>query len=260
MIRLSTAARFPLITGARILLALALVGCWQVVSTTTQVFPPVVPILKSFANFVTTAGLWEALGLTIWAWVLGLVVSTILGITLGAAIGSTEFGYRSAAFVVEFVRGVPAVAYLPATLLIFGTEIEMKLALIIATCTTLMLIQAAYGVRDVDPVARQTLRTFRIPKRQVIGFLVLPSALPYLMAGLRVCAMMALLMTIGAEMVTLAPGLGRIIQVASGSGGTEDVYALALFAGFLGLGVHVAFLFLERMVVRWQPASRGEGA
>jgi ABC-type nitrate/sulfonate/bicarbonate transport system permease component len=79
---------------------------------------------------------------------------------------------------------------------------------------------------------------------------VLPSALPYFATGIRIAAGLTLMLTIGAGILGGAPGLGRSISVAQQSGSTSTVFGMLLWAGALGLGIHIALAAAERRLSR----------
>jgi ABC-type nitrate/sulfonate/bicarbonate transport system permease component len=115
-----------------------------------------------------------------------------------------------------------------------------------------------YGVADVDAVARDTARGFGLTRREQLSHLVLPTALPYLMTGLRLAAAVALILAITAEMVIGNPGLGRMIELSRSAGDSVGLYALVVVTGLLGLVVNIVFRFIERRSLAWHQSVRGE--
>lgn len=241
---------------AQVLIAIGLVAIWQLASSRGAGLPSVRAIASAFLKESTSSVIWMSIGQTMWSWLIGLVISVAVGVALGILISLSDFAYRSSQFILDFMRSVPTIALLPVALLIYGTRIQMKLLLIVLGCTWIMVIQTAYGIRDVDPVAKQTLRSFRLRSRETFFLLTLPSAAPYIASGLRVAATLALLITIGSEMVTSAPGLGSELLRAGAGGATSDLYALVLVAAILGFIVLSVLTVLERTVIKWRPSSR----
>ena len=82
-------------------------------------------------------------------------------------------------------RPIPSVAIIPLAILLFGIDREASLVIVVFATFWQIFIQVLYGVADVDPVARDTLRSFGIPASSRFVHLVLPTALPYIMTGLR---------------------------------------------------------------------------
>ncbi len=115
-----------------------------------------------------------------------------------------------------------------------------------------------YGVQDVDPVATDTARSFGFSRFKRLFRVTLPSAVPYIATGLRIASAVSLILTVTAELVIGAPGLGRAINVARSGGNEELMYALILTTGILGLLLNMVFVKVEKRVLHWHPSHRGE--
>jgi len=84
----------------------------------------------------------------------------------------------------------------------------------------------------------------------------LPSAVPYIATGVRIASAVSLILTITAELVIGAPGLGQSINLARSGGNVELMYALILATGILGLLLNMIFVRAERRLLRWHPSQR----
>jgi ABC-type nitrate/sulfonate/bicarbonate transport system permease component len=107
-------------------------------------------------------------------------------------------------------------------------------------------------------VARETVRTFRLGRYARFRYLLLPSALPYLMTGVRLAASVALIVAITAELTVGTPGLGKEIGLAQEGGAIPEMYALVLVTGLFGVAVNIAMRRIERLVLAWHPSVRSE--
>jgi ABC-type nitrate/sulfonate/bicarbonate transport system permease component len=121
-----------------------------------------------------------------------------------------------------------------------------------------LLIQTMYGVRDVDPVAIDTARSFGVGRFERFYRIVLPSAAPYIATGLRIASTVALILAFTAELFMGLKGLGQEVNYASSYGLDVQLYAYALATGFLGVAIHLAMNALERRALRWHPSQRRE--
>jgi ABC-type nitrate/sulfonate/bicarbonate transport system permease component len=118
-------------------------------------------------------------------------------------------------------------------------------------------VATLYGVQDVDPVATDTARSFGFSRVQRLFRVTLPSAVPYIATGFRIASAVSLILTVTAELVIGAAGLGRSINLARSGGNEELMYALILATGVLGLLLNAVFVRAERRVLRWHPSQRG---
>ncbi|WP_336207559.1 ABC transporter permease [Nonomuraea sp. LPB2021202275-12-8] len=222
--------------------------------------PPASRILTTLAAELSTAGLWIALGETMLGWAVGLALAFCLAVVTGVIIGIVP-GLRAATnSTVEFLRPIPSVALVPLATLLFGPSLGSTLMLVVYASFWQVLIQVLYGVAAVDSVAHDTARSYGLSAWSRVRYLVWPTALPYIMTGLRLAAAVAFILAVTAELVIGSPGLGAEIQVAQSSGAATTVYALIVVAGLVGIGVNVAVRMLERRVLAWHPAVRAEAA
>ena len=235
---------------------------WQLASTLRWVNPEVVPSgLDTFSQLglmMTDLEFWRNVGRTMTAWGIGLAIATVAATTLGAIVGMVPFLRRATHTVVEFLRPIPSVALIPLAILTYGLQIQAALVIIVYASFWQIFVQVLYGVADIDTVARDTARSFGLTRGSRIRNLVLPTALPYLMTGLRLAAAVALILAITAEMTIGNPGLGRVLAVSAGIGNYTTVYAIVVVTGVLGLIINLGFRAIERRTLAWHQSVRGE--
>ena len=235
---------------------------WQLASTLRWVNPEQVPsAVDTFAQLgtmLTDLEFWRNVGRTMTAWAIGLAIATVAATTLGAIVGMVPFLRRATHTVVEFLRPIPSVALIPLAILTYGLQIQAALIIIVYASFWQIFVQVLYGVADIDTVARDTARSFGLTRGSRIRNLVLPTALPYLMTGLRLAAAVALILAITAEMTIGNPGLGRVLAVAAGIGNYTTVYAIVVVTGVLGLIINLGFRAIERRSLAWHQSVRGE--
>ncbi|MGY1707463.1 ABC transporter permease [Geodermatophilus sp. SYSU D00697] len=226
----------------------------------SQFFPTSSQIGSALVDQLGQGGFWVALLDTLQGWALGLAIAAVAGVVLGIIIGSSHILREVTASTIEFLRPIPSVALIPLAVLLFGTQIESKLLLVVYAAFWQMLIQVLYGVQDVDPVAQDTARAYRFGFLARIRYVTWPTALPYVMTGLRLSASVALILAVTAELVIGNPGLGNRLAVAQSSGAIAATYALVVVTGLLGVAVNLVFRFIERRALSWHPSQRGEVA
>lgn len=216
-------------------------------------------IAALFRNFGLTA-FWEAVGDTMLAWVLGMLIAVSLAALLGFIIGSSTFLRRFTNSTIEFMRPVPSVALIPLAVLLFGVKIESSLMLIVYASFWQVLIQVLYGVADVDNVAMNTARSYGLGPLARLRYVIFPTTLPYLMTGVRLAAAVALILAVTAQLIIGTPGLGNEIAKAQSGGATAAMYALVLATGLLGVIINLVMRVIERRVLAWHSSVRTEVA
>ena len=223
-----------------------------------QFFPPSSQIGAALFEQIGRTEFWQAVGDTLKGWALGLAIASVAGVVLGIGIGSSRITQQITASTIEFLRPIPSVALIPIAVLLFGTAIESKLLLVVYASFWQVLIQVLYGVGDIDPVARDTARAYGLGRWARIRYLTWPTALPYVMTGLRLAAAVALILAVTAELVIGNPGLGKLLAVAQSSGAVATTYAIVVATGILGIIVNVVFRAIERRTLAWHPSQRGD--
>lgn len=220
--------------------------------------PPASEVIAALvADFGLTA-FWVSVGETMKAWFLGLLIAVVAAVLVGFLIGSSNFLRKATNSTIEFLRPIPSVALIPLAVLLFGVKIESSLLLIVYASFWQILIQVLYGVADVDMVANNTAKTYGLGRMARIRYVVFPTALPYLMTGVRLAGAVALVLAITAELVIGSPGLGREIALAQSGGAISGMYALVLATGLIGVLINTLMRFIEKKTLAWHSSVRSE--
>ncbi|WP_217166631.1 ABC transporter permease [Streptomyces sp. AC512_CC834] len=225
-----------------------------------EYFPPTSRIADALGTEVADGAFWTALGDTLTGWALGLAIAVGAGIVAGVLLSVVPYLREATASTIEFLRPIPSVALIPLAVLMYGTELRSVLLLVVYASFWQVLIQVMYGVQDIDPVAEETARSYGLGTWARIRHVLWPTALPYVMTGVRLAAAVALILAITAELVIGAPGLGARIAVAQTSQAVPEMYALIVVAGLLGLLINVGARSVERRALAWHQSVRGEVA
>ncbi|WP_433120298.1 ABC transporter permease [Micromonospora sp. CA-246542] len=243
---------------------LGFLAVWQLLPTLGLADPHDLPYATDVFGWlfqeVRDLAFWRRLRLTMTSWAIGLTVATLAAIALGTVVGMVPFLRRATHTTVEFLRPVPSVALIPLAVLMFGLQMRAALVIIVYAAFWQVFVQVIYGVADVDTVARDTARSFGLTRYERLRYLVLPTALPYLMTGLRLAATVALILAVTAEMVIGNPGLGRMIEQSRSAGNAVGLYGLVVVTGLLGVVVNVVFRFAERRSLAWHQSVLADEA
>lgn len=220
--------------------------------------PPTSRIVVALSEELGTGEFWQALGDTLAAWAIGLLIATGAGVLAGVLIGAVPLLRAATASTVEFLRPIPSVALIPIAVLLYGSSLKSSLLLIVYAAFWQVMIQVLAGVQDVDPVADETARSYGLGWWYRIRYVLWPTALPYVFTGVRLAAAVALVLAITAELVIGAPGLGKEIAVAQASNAIPALYALIVVTGLLGVCINLLARAAERRLLRWHQSVRGE--
>jgi len=235
---------------------------WELIPLAKIVSPEYLPPASTVLGVLVTEFMdlefWRNVGRTMTTWGVGLLIATVAATAIGTIVGLVPALRRFTHTTVEFLRPIPSVALIPLAILMFGFQMPAALLIVVYASFWQVFGQVLYGVADVDTVARDTARSFGLTRAERFRNLVLPTALPYIMTGVRLGAAVALILTVTAELLIAVPGIGRIIVFARSAGDVPTVYAYVVVAGLLGLIVNLVFRLVERRVLSWHQSVRGE--
>jgi NitT/TauT family transport system permease protein len=215
--------------------------------------PPASAVLARSAGLLGDTEFLSGVWSTVRAWAIGLAIAVGGGVTLGLVLGSVPILNTAVRAIVEFLRPIPSVALIPLVSLILGTGLRTEATLIVYAAIWPVLFNTIYGLQDVDPVAKDTLRAFGFSRLSVTWLVSLPSAAPFIATGIRLAAAIALILAVGTEILSgFGEGLGVFIAQAQQTiDGTTDVLAGTVWAGALGLVINTVLVLGERRLFRW---------
>ena len=235
-------------------------GLWELTSRAGWIserdLPTMTAAFRELWSLGQTSDFWIAFAQTVRGWALGLGVAAALAIPLGILLGSSDFAAKAFRVPIEFLRPIPSAALIPLLFLTLGTNIKSEIFLAAFGAFWPLLVQTMYGVRDTDPVAIDTARSFGVGRLERLYRIKLPSAVPYIATGLRISSTVALILAFTAELFMGIPGLGQKVNYALAYDLHEQLYAYALATGFLGVAIHLVFTSVERRALRWHPSQR----
>ena len=235
-----------------VVLALAAV---ELAVRTGQVNAALIPapsaVAQRVAAIVASGELLAPLGATLYLLFVAYFAASAAAIVAGLLMGRFPRVYNLLEPLVEVLRPLPKPALLPPLILFLGLGDAMKLAVIGLGVFFPVLINAVQGVRGVDPVLIDTGRTFRCGRLALLLKIVLPAALPLILAGMRVALGLGLILVVIAEMLAGTGGLGYLIIDMQRSFRVRDMYAWIVILAVLGYALNAVFLVLEQRVIHW---------
>ncbi len=250
--------------GAVLLSVAAALAVWELVSRTGLIaerdLPSMSSTFRELWSLVQTTSFWGAFAQTVRGWALGLAVATALAVPIGILLGSSDFAARALRVPIEFLRPIPSAALIPLLFLTLGTRLRSEVFLAAFGAFWPLLVQTMYGVRDVDPLAIDTARSFGVGRFERLYRIKLPSAVPYIATGVRISSAVSLILAFTAELFMGIPGLGQKVNFAQAYGLNDQLYAYALATGFLGVAIHLVSSAAEHRALRWHPSQRTAAA
>lgn len=241
----------------RWILPIALIALWVVVSSSGLLNPLLVPAPWSVAQVALETKQWEVIGGDLYATcvrlVFGFAIGGGMGIALGIAMGRSVRIYRALEFIVDFFRSIPVAALFPLFIVFFGIGNASKVATTCWSTALIVLVHTMYGVRSCSPVRERFAETLHASRIQILRTIVIPEAMPSILAGLRTGLSIALIVVVMTEMfLGTSSGLGYRIINAALLYNTPELYFYIALTGFLGYGLNRGSVVLEKRVLHWQ--------
>ena len=180
-----------------------------------------------------------------------LLAAIVIGVPVGLAIGISTVGRGIFDPLLEFLRPIPPLAYLPLVIIWFGIGEPSKILVIAIAMLAPVALSTASGVRGVSKERIDAARSLGATKRQVIRHVILPSALPSILTGLRIALGAGWSTLVAAELVAATRGLGFMIQSAAQFLVTDVVVMGILVIATIAFVLEFIIRRIERQLVPW---------
>ncbi|OCP01935.1 taurine ABC transporter permease [Ensifer sp. LC13] len=180
-----------------------------------------------------------------------LAVAIALGVPVGLAIGTSRLGKGILDPIVEFLRPLPPLAYLPLVIIWLGIGEASKIAVIALAMLPPIILSTATGVRSASRDHVNAARAFGASRLQVLRHVILPSALPSILTGTRIALGAGWSTLVAAELVAATRGLGFMIQSAAQFLVTDVVIAGIIVIAAVAFVFEMTARLLERWLVPW---------
>jgi NitT/TauT family transport system permease protein len=246
------AVALPLATAA---LAVTL---WHlaVVATHTKVFPSPLAVARAIGVLAQRGVLLAYTRDSLLRVAAGYLLALAVGLPLGLAMGLSARLGRALNPVVQVLRPISPLAWVPVAIVLFGIHDAAAIYLIFVASLFPITVAAMHGVQGVPPVLLQAARNFGLSPAALLLRVMLPAALPRVLSGLRVALGVAWLVVVAAEMIAVDSGLGYLVIDAR----NDLVLAAILMIGVIGLTLDLLVRRLERLrTLRWGFLQAGGG-
>ena len=179
---------------------------------------------------------------------LGLLLASIVGIPLGILLGWYQTLEDLCSFVISILRPIPPIAWIPFSILWFGIGLVPAIFIIFMGCVFPILVYTLDGVKRTDKVLIESAQTLGASDFNVLNRVVLPSAVPYIVSGLKVGVGIALMCTISAEMIGSSSGLGYMILQATSRFDPGTTVVGMIVIGIIGLILDYIFGIIQKRI------------
>jgi len=219
--------------------------------TNVQMFPPPSLVLKTAWPMILSGELLENIVVSLGRALAGFIIAAIIAIVLGVVMARFRIVCQLSEPVLHGFRSIPVIALVPLAVLWFGIGETSKIALIVCGAFFPIWINTFIGVRDVHPIYLRPAACLGAPRLKTMLLVVLPAALPMILAGLRQAIAVSLIVLVAAELSGATLGVAHMMSL-----GYQlfkvDVMFIGLFVlGTLGFLADRTFVWLTARLFPW---------
>mgnify|MGYP002737797293 CR=1 FL=1 len=215
-------------------------------------FPSLSTIVETTREELLGPGLTQHPLPSLGKFLIGFLLAAVLGIVFGTIIGLSPVIRAAVEPIVQFLRSLPPPVLIPVAMLLFGIGVPMNIAIIVIGSVWATLLNTIDGVNGVDTQLRDVARSYRLSMWNYLSRIVLPSAGPQIFAGLRTTLQLSIILIVVAEMMGSTNGIGYYLLSSQQVFAVPQTWAATLVLGAIGYLTNLAFLQVEKRVLRWQ--------
>jgi NitT/TauT family transport system permease protein len=243
--------------GIRIVSLVIVLGGWEYVGRQIN------PVLFTYPTAVGAAAikmigsgeLWQYLSQSLIVLGAGLALAVVFGIALGVIMARYWVIDIALDTYITALYSIPSVALVPVLVLWIGFETSAKIAVVFLFTFFPMVINTYQGVKNVDTHLLEVGRAFRCSERQLWANIILPAALPFIVAGLRLSIGRGLIGMVLADLYTAITGIGYLISRYASIYRTDAMFVPVVTLGVLGITLTGLLRVIERWVTPWMHYS-----
>jgi ABC-type nitrate/sulfonate/bicarbonate transport system permease component len=213
-------------------------------------------IFHAAIELTQSGALRKALVQTLWPFSVGMALTVIVGILLGIVIAQ----WRTMEYILDpFINAlyaVPRIALVPLIILWAGLEFVGKVSILVSVAIFPITVNTYAGIRDVRGSMLEIGRAYGATEWQIFSKIIMPAAIPFIMAGVRLAVGLAIIGIIVAEFFTAISGLGGMIVEYANVFATAKLFVPIIVIAIVGVVLTELVMWLERRLSRWRQLER----
>jgi sulfonate transport system permease protein len=242
-------------------LSAAILALWQGLSHLGYIKPLILPppsqVALTFWELLKSGAMAKHVGISVLRVLEGFGIAAFLGLLLGIAIGLSRTLDRLTDLIIQVIKPIPPIAWIPLAILWFGIGEESKVYIIFLGAFFPIIINTIDGIRQTDHKLVEVARMLEVPRVKFVRRVVIPGALPAIMTGIRVGLMVAWMCVVAAELIAAGSGIGYLIMDARQLSQSDVVLVGMITIGIVGKAMDSLIKHLERRLINWKVAFTG---
>jgi len=236
----------------------ALIAAWWFASAGSQnfYFPPLRTIMETFGKLWFSPQAIHNIAPSLVRFSIGYIAAAILGIAIGIPVGASRNLRNVLEPVLEFLRAIPPPVLVPVLILFAGLGNEMKALVIVFGCIWPVLLNTVAGVRALDEVLAEVVRSYRIGAIARFWHFILPGASPQIFTGLRQSLSIGIILMVISEMFAARDGIGFALVQYQRSFAIPEMWSAIILLGIIGIALSMIFRAFEAWILGWYHGLR----
>jgi NitT/TauT family transport system permease protein len=209
-------------------------------------------VLTSFGALFATPGVPKALALTLYEIAVGFALASLIGVTVGLAVGLRPFARRSLMPIILLLYGLPQITILPLFILYFGIGPASKIAFGVTHGMFPITIAIVAGVQNLKPILLVSARSMGASRWQILRWVIFPHMIPSLFAGMRLGMSGALLGVLLAELYVSTAGIGHFTTMFTENFDPTKLFGLVAMLATMAIALNEIVRRAEIRFSRWR--------
>ena len=242
----------------RIISLLTLAAIWEFAGRNgnEHLLPPLSKVVTVWLDLLLSGQLLHAIAISFQALAIGFFFSVLFGVPLGLLMGRYR---RVEAFLEVYMTAllaVPMISFIPFLVIAFGLGLVSRVWIVFLFAFVIIAINTTAGVRNVDPTLTEMARSFGARESELFLKVILPAAMPMILAGIRLGMGRAVLGMVTGEMILAAVGFGAMLMTFSASFNSSALFATILTIILVAVALLALIQYFDRRLMPWRVAAQ----
>jgi len=213
-------------------------------------------IFRAAVELTQSGALRKALVESLWPFAVGMALTVVFGILIGIVIAQWRIVEYILDPFINALYAIPRIALVPLIILWAGLEFAGKVTILVSVAVFPIIVNTYAGIRDVRGSMLEIGRAYGATEMQIFFKIILPAAIPFIMAGIRLAVGLAIIGIVVAEFFTAISGLGGMIVEYANVFATAKLFVPIIVIAIVGVVLTELVMWLERRMSRWRQLER----
>ena len=227
---------------------------WEVLGRTSHAvfFAPFSEAVRALWRLALSGELTDAVTTSLQSLLIGFTVAAVLGLSIGIAMGLSDTVRYTLDVYINTLMAAPLIALIPIIAIFVGLDVAGRAAVVFLFSFFVITVNAEAGVKTTDPDLMEMAQAFCLSRRRIFLSVILPGALPAILAGLRLGMVQGVKGMVTAEIFMAMTGLGALLDYYGSQFKAAELFAVLLVVVAISMLVSSGFMLLSRRLTRWQ--------